>query len=351
MEWGDTLFSLRIDHVKSGMALAEPVYDINGIKLLEKDYVLDEKLIASLKNSGARRLWVTDDSNSFLKELGPQKIFDEAVAVLDSIREQIISGNSFNLNDIKEIALELVEQVILNEMPFAEMVRMKAVENSVMEHMVDVCLLSIMTAKALGMDKLDMRFLAVAALLHDVGKFVITSNIFKKPARLNETEMRQVQKHPQIGFDILNSIEGSNKHILNVALQHHERLDGSGYPYGLKGKQISVHSRIVAIADIYTAIIRERSYRPRMAVYEAGELLWSEAGSKIDKKLTSTFLRSVVGFPVRSTVKLNDGTVGKVVYQNRDFPTRPIISANGEMIDISESTTLFITEVLAYEYD
>jgi putative nucleotidyltransferase with HDIG domain len=345
------LFSLRIDQVKSGMALAQAVFDLSGTKLLEKEYILDEKLISSLRNSGARRLWVTDDSHLFLKELGPQKIFDEAVKVLEQVRANIVDGKSFELFEINETAQELVEQIILNEMPFAEMVRMKAIENSVIEHMVDVSLLSIMTAKALGMDRLDMRFLAVAALLHDVGKFFIPSEILAKPTKLNETEFRMVKKHPLIGFDILRNIEGINKHILNVALLHHERLDGSGYPKGIKSKQIPIYCRIITIADIYTAIIREKAYRPRLPIYEAGELLWAEAGIKLDKRLTSTFLRHVVGFPMRCTVKLNNGLVGKVVYQNNDFPTRPIISAGGEMLDLSEATTIFVTEVLAYEYD
>jgi len=345
------LFSLRIDQVRPGMTLAQPVFNLNGTKLLEKDYILDNKLISSLQNAGAKRLWVTDDSNAFLKEYGPHKIFEETVKEMEAVRDKVTQGKSFDVFLINELACELVEQIINNEMPFAEMVRMKLTENNILEHMVDVSLLSIITAKALGMDKLDMRFLGMASLVHDIGKFFVPAEILAKPAKLNDSEMRLVKKHPLIGFDILKEIDGINKHALDVTIQHHERLDGSGYPYGIKGKQIKEYSRIVAIADIYTAVIREKLYRPRLPIYEAGELLWSEAGTKLDRKLTSTFLRYVVAFPLRCTVKLNDGTVGRVVYQNSDFPTRPIISVDGEMIDLSESKTQFVTEVLAYEYD
>ncbi len=345
------MFSLRIDQVKSGMTLAKPVFNLNGKKLLEKDYILDEKMIIRLRNSGAKRLWVTDDSNLLLKELVPQKIFQEAVEELEAVQAKIARGKAFDPSYINEIARELVEQVINNEKPFAEMVRIKLKENSILEHMVDVSLLSIMTAKALGMDKLEMRFLGLAGLLHDIGKVFIPSEILAKPAKLNDSEMKQVQKHPQIGFDILCNIEGINKHTLDVTLQHHERLDGSGYPLGLRDKQIQRYSRIVAIADIYTAIIRERVYRPRFPVYEAGELLWSQAGPKLDRDLASVFLRQVVALPLRSTVKLNNGLIGQVVYQNSDFPTRPIVNVEGEMIDLTETTKLFVSEVLAYEYD
>ncbi len=345
------MFSLRIDQVRTGMTLAKPVYNLNGTKLLEKDYTLDEKMITMLQNSGAKRLWVTDDSHLLLKEYVPQKVFQETVTALEDVRDRIIKGKSFEVSVINELAHELVEQIIDNELPFAEMVRMKLTETTVLEHMVDVSLLSIITGKALGMDKVEMRFLGFASLVHDVGKILIPNEILTKPTKLSEAEMRQIKKHPQIGHDILSNIEGVNKHALEVTLQHHERLDGSGYPFGLRGKQIQPYSRIVAIADIYTAVIREKLYRPRFPIYEAGELLWSQAGTQLDRDLASVFLRHVVAFPLRSTVKLNSGAVGKVVYQNSDFPTRPIVNVSGEMIDLSETTTLFVSEVLAYEYD
>lgn len=345
------MFSLSIEQVKGGMTLAQSVFNLNGTKLLEKGNVLDDRLIIRLKNSGAKRIWVTDDDHSFLKGMGPQKIFEETVKEMEAIQLHVLEGRSFDVNIVNELAQELVEQIIFNEMPFAEMIRMKLTENTILEHMVDVSLLSIMTAKAMGMDKVDMRFVGLSSLVHDVGKFLIPSEILSKPTKLNDYEMRQVRKHPQIGFDILKNIDGINKYALQVALQHHERLDGSGYPQGLKDKHISKYSRIVAISDIYTAVIREKAYRPRLPIYEAGELLWAQAGKELDRDMTSAFLRNVVSLPLRSIVKLNDDTVGKVVYQNSQFPTRPIVSIDGELIDLSETRKLFVTEVLAYEYD
>jgi len=345
------LFSLRIDDVKTGMTLAEPVFNMNGTKLLGEDSVLTEKMILRLRNAGAKRLWVTDDSFSFLQEFGPQKIVGETVKELEKAKSQIVEGKAFDIQVINEVSHEVVEQIIINELPFAEMVRMKSTETSVFEHMADVSLLSVITAKSMGMDKLDMRFLCFAALVHDVGKLMIPGEILGKPDKLNDTEMRVVKKHPLIGFDVLSGIDGINKHAPVVALQHHERLDGSGYPNGIKGNQIHLYSRIVAIADIYTALIREKVYRPRLPVYEAGEILWSQADGGLDRSLTSNFLRNVVAFPLRSMVKLNNGLVGKVVYQNSDFPTRPIVSVDGEMIDLAETPTVFVAEVVAYEHD
>ena len=345
------MFSLPVDQVQSGMKLAKAVLNLGGTLLLDKDNILDEKTINALKNAGAKRLWVTDEGSQYLKEQGPQRFFQEVVKELEGVREQVILGHPFDPKLVNEIAQELSEQIVVNETPFAEMVRMKAAENSILEHMVDVAILAIIIAKSLGMDKLDMRFLSFGALVHDIGQFLVPKEILNRPTALTDNELKLIRKHPQFGYDILKNMDGVNKHACLITLQHHERLDGSGYPNGIKDKEIAYFSRIVAIADIYTAIIREKGYRKRMPIHEAGELLWAQAGISLDKSLTYAFLSSVVAFPLRSTVRLNSGQVGRVLAQNANFPMRPVIYIDGEMMDLSENPTLFITEVIAYETD
>lgn len=345
------MFSLSIDQVQGGMKLAKPVFSLTGTLLLEKDNLLDDRTISALRNAGAKRLWVTDEGSQFLKELGPQKFFQDIVNELATLKEQVILGKSIDVKVINEVAEELTEQMMVNEAPFAEMVRMKATEESVLEHMVDVAILSIIIAKSLGMDKIDMRFLSFGALVHDIGQLLVPKEILYKQNQLTDAELRIIRKHPQFGYDVLKNTNGVNKHALHITLQHHERLDGSGYPKGIKDKEIAYFSKIVAIADIYTAIIREKGYRQKLPIYEAGELLWAQAGLTLDKSLTYAFLNSVVAFPLRSTVKLNNGKVGRVIAQNADFPVRPVCYVDGEMIDLSENPTLFITELIAYETD
>lgn len=345
------MFSLSIDQVQSGMKLAKPVLNLTGTLLLDKDNVLDDRTISALRNAGAKRLWVTDEGSQYLREQGPQKFFQNIVAEMEVVRERVILGRPIDVKLVNETAEELVEQIVANEVPFAEMVRMKVSENSILEHMVDVAILSIIIGKTLEMDRLDMRYLCFGALVHDIGQLLIPKEILNKATPLTDSEYKMIKKHPQFGYDMLKNVDGINKHALKIALQHHERLDGSGYPNGTKEKEITHFSRIVAIADIYTAIIREKGYRKKMQIHEAGELLWAQAGIGLDKSLTSAFLNSVVAFPLRSTVKLNNGKIGRVIAQNGDFPVRPVLYVDGEMVDLAENPTLFITEVIAYETD
>lgn len=345
------MFSLSIDQVQSGMKLAKPVFNLTGTLLLDTGNILDDRTISALRNAGAKRLWVTDEGSQYLKEQGPIKFFQNIVAQMENVRERVILGRPIDVKLVNEIAEELVEQIVVNEVPFAEMVRMKVSENTILEHMVDVAILSIIIGKSLEMDRLDLRYLCFGALVHDIGQLLIPKEILNKTTPLTDSEFKMIRKHPQFGYDMLKNVDGINKHALKITLQHHERLDGSGYPNGTKDKDIAYFARIVAIADIYTAIIREKGYRKRMQIHEAGELLWAQAGTGLDKGLTFAFLNSVVAFPLRSTVKLNDGRVGRVIAQNGDFPVRPVLYVDGEMIDLAENPTLFITEVIAYETD
>ncbi|MDT3700604.1 MAG: HD-GYP domain-containing protein [Thermincola sp.] len=345
------MFSLSIEQIQSGMKLAKPVFNLTGTLLLDKDNILDDRTITALRNAGAKRVWVTDEGSQFVKEQGPIKFFQYIVGAMEAVRERVILGRPIDIKLVNDLSEELVEQIVVNEVPFAEMVRMKASENTILEHMVDVAILSIIIGKALELDRLEMRYLCFGALVHDIGQLLIPKEVLNKTTPLTESEIKIIRKHPQFGYEMLKNINGINKHALKITLQHHERLDGSGYPNGTKEKDIAHFSRIVAIADIYTAIIREKGYRKRMQIHEAGELLWAQAGAGLDKGLTFAFLNSVVAFPLRSTVKLNNGQVGRVIAQNGDFPVRPVLYVNGEMIDLAENPTLFITEVISYETD
>ncbi len=343
------MFSLTIDNVKPGMILAESVFNLEGAKLVGKDIALDDKLINRLRRAGIKRLWVTDDGNSLLVSETPQRIYGELVKLLHHIRQKVLAGSDFDMAYVYEVCRELIDQLFIDARPFTEMVRLKLVEASPAEHMVDVCLLSIASAKDMGMDRLDLKYLATAALLHDLGKFLVPENILSKPGPLTESEQRIIMKHPIMGHDLLYNMDKVNKLTLAVVSQHHERLDGTGYPYRLSGNLVHPYARLVAIADVYSALIREKSYRARFACYEAAEIIWAQAGSKLDKNSAIMFMSGVVAYPIRSTVRLNTGEIGQVIFQNKDFPTRPIVRVDQELIDLSESFTVFVEDLVSLE--
>ena len=151
-------------------------------------------------------------------------------------------------------------------------------------HQKRVAELSIEIAKQMNLPTEQINCLYLSALLHDIGKIIIPSEILNRPGQLTEAEYKIIKSHPEVGYDILKSIPFPWP-IAKIVLQHHERLDGSGYPAGLKGNQILIESKILAVADVVEAISSNRPYRPSRGIEKALEEIVKNKGKLYDEKV------------------------------------------------------------------
>lgn len=150
-------------------------------------------------------------------------------------------------------------------------------------HQKRVADLSVAMGKELGMDERRLRGLKIAALIHDIGKIYVPAEFLNKPGELSDVEFSIIMKHPEVGHDILKPLDSMWK-ISEFVLQHHERMDGSGYPNGLKGDEITMEARIIAVADVMDAISNHRPYRPSLGLKKALEELKQGRGTLYDAK-------------------------------------------------------------------
>ncbi len=150
-------------------------------------------------------------------------------------------------------------------------------------------------ARSLGFAAVDQHRVALAGLLHDLGKARIAIEILEKPAPLDAGEEELMRQHPQLGFEILRGVESADPRMVEVVIQHHERLDGSGYPYGLRGPAISDLSRVVTVADVFSALIERRPYKPALPVAAAHQHLL-DMGPKLDGDLVREFGRTIAPY-------------------------------------------------------
>ncbi|MDB5103477.1 MAG: metal dependent phosphohydrolase [Fibrobacteres bacterium] len=195
------------------------------------------------------------------------------------------------------------------------------------DHSLKMCLLSLALASESGYSRSQAIEIAQGALLADVGMMLVPERIRLKRGKLTDGELFEMKKHPMLGLSLLEHIHGLSEAVLIIPYQHHERISGNGYPDNRSGSMVSRFSRIVSIADVYTALINQRTYRDSLVPYQAMVSLLSMGGNgQLDGEHIKSFLKAMSIFPLGSLVRLTSGRVAKVVGPNPSEFTKPLVS-------------------------
>jgi len=219
-------------------------------------------------------------------------------------------------------------------------------QDYLIHHSIKTSLSSYTLAKWLGFTQKDLIPIALGGLLHDIGSSKVDSTFLMKSSALTSVEYEEVKSHTTLGYQILKNVPGFNEGSKYSALQHHERLDGSGYPLRLSGDNIHTYSRIVAIADIYHAMTSPRMHRAAMSPYVAMEELSKQAFGQLDPAYVQTFVHKLTQFHTGRIVKLSDNRIGEIVFSQREHPTRPWVNVNGKIVNLTLERNIYIQEVI-----
>lgn len=348
---------ILLENITPGMKLAKPLYTAEGIVLLNAGIELTKRFVNRLKELEVTYIYVEDDltKDIDIPDVIGEKTRLEAVAAAKGLIEQIKVGKGVDAGQAKKVANMLVDELCQNRSLMLNFIDMRTRNDYLFSHIVNVCVLSIMTGINLGFDELRLRDLGVGALLHDVGKILVPEKILNKPGRLTPAEREEVKKHPTLGFEILRKNPEISTVSAHCAFQHHERYDGTGYPRGLKGDEIHQFAHIVAIADLYDALTSDASYRRAIPVYEALAIIAKAGGTSFDSELVKHFTENIAVFPIGSVVRLSDNQIGVVVDISRENKAKPVVriimDANRQQInklvevDLLKNPYIYIADI------
>lgn len=246
---------------------------------------------------------------------------NQVAHIMDDVKE----GKNLNINAVRGVVKPILDSILRNSEAYLWLSMMQKKSAYTYSHSVDNCALAIAFGRYMGLPKKDLQTLAIGLLMMDMGNVKIPEQILNKNGRLTEAEYMIVKKHVGHGVKILQETEGMNEDIVNIALTHHERFDGSGYPNGLLGAHIPVYGRMAAIIDCYDAMTSKRPFSAAKSPYEALQNIYNWRGSAFQPELVEQFLQCMGVYPTGSIVEMTSGEVGIVLSQNLTQRMRPKI--------------------------
>lgn len=241
-------------------------------------------------------------------------VFDDA-----RLGRAVRVGTVARIVDDVQNSLERSPQALLN------VIRLKSQDEYTYAHSVAVCTLMVNVGRHIGLDDATVRTLGQAGLLHDIGKMGVPEDVLNKPGRLTDEEFALIKGHPEHGFLLLNDAPGIAEAALDVCRHHHEKMDGSGYPFGLPGGSLSIAARLGAICDVYDALTSDRVYKEAWQPAAAVGAMSSWEGH-FDPDLLFSFMQSIAVFPVGMLVRLRSNRLG-IVLDNAKRASRPRVCA------------------------
>ncbi|MGN7401161.1 HD-GYP domain-containing protein [Cytobacillus praedii] len=321
--------------VEAGTILGKTIYNETGQILLSEGVELKESMIQRLNSLGISYIFIKDSQTDDIEYRGTlsDPIRRKAIQTINSTFLEIQKDSSISSSFVVEKASRRLSDLIrflMTELGSnKELLNLLSDaythDNYIFTHSLNVTLYSLALGLELKLSPKELETLGLGAIFHDIGKLQVPLDVLLKPGRLTEEEYVAIKEHAEAGFQILRKVQTIPLLVAHCAYQHHERIDGSGYPRGITGKDIHFFGKIIAVADVFDAVTSNRVYRKAMLPHEGLEILYAGSGTLFEQKIVEAFRLAVAIYPVGITVELNDGRKGIVTGQNIGLGDRPII--------------------------
>ncbi|SPF53139.1 HD domain protein [Candidatus Desulfosporosinus infrequens] len=318
---------VNVFYLGEGETLAHPVIDANGRILLSVGVKLTDLYIRKLQALGVDMVLIEDDrlDDVVIQTAITPRTKEAAYKAVKSVRQCLENNRLIRTDDMLDMLKRMISDLLSFDGILGFVSDFRGFDDFTFHHSVNTTIFALIMGMANGYNQSKLLEAGIGVLMHDIGKLKIPNETLNKIEKLTDEEFGQIKQHTNFGYEILRKIDNFGLMSAHVALQHHERWDGSGYPRGLKGTEIHEYARIAAISDVYEALTSKRIYRDAIQPYQAYEYVMAHSGTLFEPKLISIFAEHISIYPVGSGVLLSNGQRGNVVSQNVGYPDRPYL--------------------------
>lgn len=327
---------IKLEDITKGMVLAKAIYSDNGSPMATKGSTINEAIYRHIEGSGFQGLYVEDDLSDGIEveDIIPEKLSFMAFSALSK------GDYSLCASLAKSIVQELMEQKNLK----LDYIDIKSFKNYEYRHCIAVCVYATVIGIKMKLTPEQLDNLAIAGMLHDIGKFDVKRRVLNNKHVYNDKQMDEMKKHPMYSYEALKDDPSISSVTRNSILFHHENIDGSGY-YGITADKLGLFPRILRVCDTYDALIATRLHRAAFSPAFAFNNLIENVGTQFDREVVKTFVTTFPMYPKGYPVVLEDGQEGIVFDQTQD-PERPIIRLyTGELIDLLSDSEYRYTKI------
>lgn len=361
----------NLEQLRLGSIIAEDILVNTGTPIIRKDTKVTREHIQVLRAFNVTKVPVSlgnvfnrsEEEINALNEGKVDPINNEVVPVVKKDFVQLYNqavnayykeftsweaGMKVDVAKLRNIIMPLVDKAMDDKKIFSHLNEYSSKEKYAAHHSIAVGIISGAIAKKLRYSAGQIIQIATAGLMADIGMSKIDVNIREKKSYLTEADFSEIKKHTIYSFQMIKDSPLLKPEMKLAIFQHHERLDGSGYPKGERMDNISIYSQIIAVADVYHAMTSERIYRAKSSSFKVLEMIREEEFGKYSFEVVNALISLVGALPISTRVRLSNGEIGEIVFLHRDSPMRPMIrlTESGQIIDLAAKRTLHIESVV-----
>jgi len=323
---------VRIFDAEPGMILAKPVVVLHskGRELLPPGSAIDKRHIMRLDQWGIEHIYIETEEDDYETNLFSESIrflakqtYEDAISSLTKLSRNLIDDRQCDIGQVTRAISQILDVISLEEGLLSLLSKIRESEEYIYQHNVDVCVTALILGRAMELGEDDLHMLGTGCLLHDIGlpryKKTKWDNSMLTEAPAN------IRKHPLIGLDAVKGIAGIEQDVLDIISQHHEYMDGTGYPNGLKGEDISFLARIAALSEAYNTLISPYNPEKKVEPHKATSLIMDPKYNRFDPAVMRAFINNMAVYPTGTFVRLNNEMRAVVVSSNKGQPLRPCL--------------------------